>query len=213
MGGRYCADCQEWCSSGDFSGNQWRKGDGSSRCMDCVGGNSRNEGRRCAECQEYRSIDDFSNNQWYKGEAISRCMDCVNRVCYCPECGQSFNNHNELKMHSQVHRPRNVACPVCGEQRFRSGANAVQHVESGSCSSCRGKDNARKQIYRFASNQRKMQRFLTNTPLLTNGSNDDYHVPEYPYRCPECSKPFRQLSQLLQHQDNKHRRNHMLTNY
>ena len=49
-----------------------------------------------------------------------------------------FNNQNELTMHMQTHRPRNTACPVCGEIRFASAANAVAHVESGSCSGCRG---------------------------------------------------------------------------
>lgn len=111
-------------------------------------------------------------------------------------------------MHMQVHRPRNVECPVCGEQRFRSGANAVQHVESGYCPGCRGsKAQARQQIYDFARRQRGMQPFLNGTPLL--GYGDDYSstVPKLPYKCPECSKSFHQLGSLLQHQDQKHSRN------
>ena len=63
-------------------------------------------------------------------------------------------------MHMQVHRPRSVACPICGDRRFRTGANAVQHVESGSCSGCQGRDNARRQIYNFARQQQSMQGFM-----------------------------------------------------
>jgi hypothetical protein len=107
--------------------------------------------------------------------------------------------------------PRNVACPVCKEQRFKSGANAVQHVESGYCTGCLGVDNARNQIYQFASSKPQMQHYLTSVPMLTNGSNTNY-VPDLPYNCPDCSKSFRALSQLLQHQDQKHN-NHRLLRY
>lgn len=108
-------------------------------------------------------------------------------------------------MHMQVHRPRSVACPICGEQRFRSGANAVQHVESGYCTGCRGQDNARQQIYEYARRQSGMQPYLNGTPLLTNGGYNN-SVPDFPYQCTVCAKSFRQLSQLLQHQDQKHGR-------
>mmetsp|Transcript_35834 Transcript_35834/g.75460 ORF Transcript_35834/g.75460 Transcript_35834/m.75460 type:complete len:175 (+) Transcript_35834:178-702(+) len=165
--GRYCSDCGDWCSNSMFSGNQWRKGDGYSRCKDCVSGGYQHQSYQCGEC--YRE----------------------------------FDSQNELNMHMQVHRPRNVACPVCGERRFRSGANAVQHVESGYCSGCRGRDNARRQIYDFARSRRGMQPFLSGTPLLTNGGRNG-GVPEFPYQCPQCVKSFRHLSQLLQHQDQKH---------
>lgn len=93
--------------------------------------------------------------------------------------------------------------------RFRSGANAVQHVESGYCSGCLGQDNARRQIYDFARSKRGMGKYMDETPLLTyDGSNGG--VPDFPYRCRECSKSFRQLSQLMQHQDQKHNNRRML---
>ena len=75
--GRYCSDCGDWCSNSSFSRNQWRKGDGYSRCKDCVGGYS------------------------YQ----------------CGECDRVFDSQNGLNMHMQVHRPKNVACPACGERR------------------------------------------------------------------------------------------------
>lgn len=173
--GRCCSDCGDWCSCSMFSRNQWLKGDGYSRCKNCVS-----------------SGGSYSYQPQYQPTYYQ-----------CSQCYREFNSENELNMHMQVHRPRNVACPVCGEQRFRSGANAVQHVESGYCRGCRGKDNARQQIYQFAQSRRGMQPFMTETPLLTNGSSNS-GVPDFPYHCPQCAKSFRQLSQLLQHQDQKH---------
>jgi DNA-directed RNA polymerase subunit RPC12/RpoP len=207
---RVCADCRQWCGSNDFSGNQWRKGGGTSRCIDCV--NQVVDKRRCAQCGYCRDSDDFSNNQWYKGPGASRCTDCINPPIYsCSDCSRTFDNQNNLEMHKQVHRPRNVGCPICGEERFKSGANAVQHVESGYCTGCRGVDNARNQIYKFASSKPQMQHYLHDVPMLTNGGSTNY-VPDFPYNCPDCSKAFRQLSQLLQHQDQKHS-NHRLLGY
>ena len=132
-----------------------------------------------------------------KGDGSSRCKDCVGGGCsysqfQCGQCNRVFKSQNQLNMHMQVHRPRNVACPLCGVQKFRSGANAVQHVESGYCTACTGADFARQQIYEYARRQQGMQRFMNGTPM--------------PYQCPECTKSFRQLSQLLQHQDQKHGR-------
>ncbi|KAL9184069.1 hypothetical protein ACHAXT_002155 [Thalassiosira profunda] len=173
-------------------------------------------GRYCAECGDWCTNSDFSRNQRMKGEGYSRCKDCVSGYSQppqpsyeCGECYRTFNNQNELNMHIQVHRPRNVACPVCGDKRFRSGANAVQHVESGYCRGCAGADNARQQIYQYAQSKRAMQPYMTGTPLLTNGGYHD-RVPDLPYQCRECAKSFRQLSQLMQHQDQKHNNLRML---
>jgi len=208
---RCCAECDTWCDSDEFSNNQWRKGPGNSRCTDCVNG----WGRTCAQCSDYCMHYEFSNNQWNKGEGSSRCKDCVESYAYsCGECGKTFQNQNNLNMHMQVHRSRTVSCPVCGEMRFKSGANAVQHVESGYCSGCRGGGNARNQIYEFAKKQGRMRQYLTDVPMLTNGGYDyDRGVPEYPYCCPVCSISFRNLSQLMQHQDQKHNNHRMLTNF
>lgn len=184
--GRYCAQCNEWCKGSDFSSNQWRKGEGYSRCRDCVSGSQYSSGV-CGYAVEYQPSPSYR----------------------CIVCNRDFNSQNELNMHQQVHRPRNVACPVCGEVRFRSPANAVQHVESGFCSGCNGRDNARLQIYQYARAHRGMQKYLTGTPLLTNGSVYQ-GVPDYPYQCRQCAKSFRNLSQLMQHEDQKHNNMRML---
>ena len=174
--GRYCSECGDWCNSSSFSRNQWAKGDGCSRCKDCVSGYSQ----------------PAPQPQYYQTQTYQ-----------CGECYREFNSQNELNMHMQVHRTRNVACPVCGERRFKTGANAVQHVESGYCTGCRGTENARQQIYDYAQSRRGMQPHLTQMPMLTNGGCNS-GVPDFPYQCQQCSKQFRQLSQLLQHQDQKH---------
>ena len=180
--GRYCSECGDWATCSQFSRNQWSKGDGYSRCRDCV---------------------DYENSGGYEYVAPAS-------VFQCGECYREFNNQNELNMHLQVHRPRNVACPICGDRRFRSGANAVQHVESGYCSGCYGRDNARQQNYNFARSQPNMRHFMNNNPppMLTwsneNFNTGDDFIPEFPYHCPQCSMCFRQMGQLLQHQDNRH---------
>lgn len=162
-------------------------------------------GRECSQCHEWCSRHSFSQNQWRKGDGYSRCSDCVNTCYECPICYKTFSNSNQLKMHSQVHRPKNVACPVCGDVRFSSGANAVAHVESGFCRGCRGQSNARQQIYEYASQQSAMRPYISNVPRLTYGGDyDDDEVPDFPYQCRECSKSFRNLSQLMQHRDSKH---------
>mmetsp|Transcript_10131 Transcript_10131/g.14858 ORF Transcript_10131/g.14858 Transcript_10131/m.14858 type:complete len:176 (-) Transcript_10131:227-754(-) len=173
-------------------------------------------GRECASCGDWLSNSNFSRNQKLKGPGYSRCKDCVlGIVSYqCHECHRTFDSSNELNMHMQIHRQRNVSCPVCKQTRFRSGANAMQHVESGYCKGCNGKDNARQQIFEFVSRNRDFSnRFMTQTPMLTNGNNrsSNGEVPDKPYHCPDCNKSFQQVSQLMQHQDNKHRNQHMLT--
>lgn len=167
-------------------------------------------GRTCCDCDEYLDNDSFSRNQWMKGDGYSRRRDCVSGF-KCHVCNRYFNNQNELNMHSQTHRPRNVSCPVCGESRFGSGANAVQHVESGYCSGCPGADHARQQIYDFASQRGTMNRYMTDVPRLTYGGYESSDVPDFPYHCSDCNKYFRQMSQLLQHLDNKHNTTRLLT--
>merc|ERR1711963_147310 len=92
----------------------------------------------------------------------------------CDICDRIFDNHwnpvvneNSLRQHMQVHKPRNVRCPLCREVRFKSGANVVQHIEEGYCSSCRGKDNARRQIQRFMKSNPAARQFIRNAPALT----------------------------------------------
>eukprot|EP00092_Neocalanus_flemingeri_P002738 GFUD01002931.1.p1 GENE.GFUD01002931.1~~GFUD01002931.1.p1 ORF type:complete len:158 (+),score=31.98 GFUD01002931.1:124-597(+) len=127
---------------------------------------------------------------------------------HCPQCGKMFDHpsgnkkhiKNMLTQHLQVHQPKTVSCPVCGETRFRSNTNAVQHVESGSCSGCKGKENARQQIHNFIASKKESRGLLANTPALEWAGAGTGRVPDLPYKCQECSKKFRQVSALMQHQ-------------
>jgi hypothetical protein len=102
-----------------------------------------------------------------------------------------------------------IIYPLISLKRFKTGANAVQHVESGYCSGCLGRDNARQQIYQFAQQQGAMQRFMSERPMITNGAFNS-GVPDFPYCCNQCNKLFRNLSQLMQHQDQRHNNTRML---
>jgi DNA-directed RNA polymerase subunit RPC12/RpoP len=176
---RHCADCSQWCAPDAFSQNQWRKGEGSSRCISCI--------NLFLERRRYY-IDSVKNPPTYE----------------CSDCSRTFDSQNNLEMHRQVHRPRNVPCPICGKQRFKkSGANAVQYVESGYCDECQRINSARNQIYQFASSEPPMQHYLNGRPMLMNGGSTN-HVPDFPYHCGLCSHAFHHLNQLLQHQDQKH---------
>lgn len=166
-------------------------------------------GRQCAQCRCVRGDHLFSNNQWNKGEGYSRCVDCISGRYDCSECGKSCGNDNNLRMHMQKHRSRTVSCPICGRQNFKTGAGAVAHVESGFCPSCPGRDNARTEILRFATQQRQLNPFLTGRKLLSNG--EGMQVPDFPYQCTQCNRYFRDMSALLQHQDQKHNQTKLLT--
>jgi hypothetical protein len=147
--------------------------------------------RKCSQCKASKFDEYYSLNQWKKGDGTSRCRSCVAGY-ECQECYRNFNTPNELKMHLQTHRPQNVACPLCGEDRFRSTANVVQHVESGSCSGCPGKSNAK-----------VMVRNITDIPShAVDGDYECNDVADFP--CPDCNKCFPHCSQLCQHIDNKH---------
>ena len=117
-------------------------------------------------------------------------------------------------MHQQVHQPKQFSCPACEDQQFQLGANVVQHVESGSCSHCQGCGNAQQQIYNFVSLQKRICQFMTEASMLTFAGNEPNRaVPDFPYMCLDCHKAFQELSQLLQHLDQKHVNNRALTNF
>jgi len=121
----------------------------------------------------------------------------------CSECSRSFSCANALSQHRQVHLERNVSCPICGDQRFKSATNAVQHIEGGSCTGCRGAENARNAIYQYA--LQRTPQLLNQKALTYGGYGGAGYVPDRPYECPDCDRTFQNASQLMQHAGHKHR--------
>ena len=116
----------------------------------------------------------------------------------CDECGRVFQDFNSYKIHQQnYHRPRDVPCPVCGEERFKSGAGAAQHFESGGCSGCHGQEQARRMAYNFVKSQAATQQFMV--PQLTYCGDSDGGIPDTPYQCTNCYRQFREVSAMMQH--------------
>lgn len=113
----------------------------------------------------------------------------------CTKCPAAFSGSNALKMHMQTHLLSIVKCPRCSS-KFRSSANVLQHIESGYCRGTRGKEVARKVIYRQAETQ-----FCLN---YADGYDKHSDVPDFPYKCPSCDRFFQGGGQCLQHQEHKH---------
>ena len=147
-------------------------------------------------------------------------MYFANGNTQCPTCDRVFDhwnpkcNENSLRQHLQVvffndvhyvnillkvHQPRNVPCPLCGEERFRSSINAVQHVEAGACSKCRGQDNARRQVFDFISRNEATRQFVRGVPQLEYHGGCEQDIPERPYACQMCPRDFKNMSSLMQH--------------
>ena len=118
----------------------------------------------------------------------------------CPQCDRQFSSPNSLFQHSKAHIPRTVSCPICGDKKFKNAANAVAHVESGYCSGCQGKDNARTQIYQYVSQYAPSLR----VQMIENGYSSN-SVPDKPYECSYCSRRFAQLSAQMNHEGDFHR--------
>ena len=192
MSGRRCHKCDEWKDSDQYSNNQWyQKGD-YARCKKCV---ELDVGRKCADCGDMEPASNYSTNQWWKGSGQSKCKWCVNKRVRCDICGKNFIGMNQLKQHKQVHLPRNVRCPGCGEQRFRRVADAVAHYENGYCDSCRDVSQAQRNVKNFA----KSIPALNGMLRLTNGDNNEQHL-----ECPKCYKRCRQHHSLLRHLEDAH---------
>jgi hypothetical protein len=103
----------------------------------------------------------------------------------------------------KTHRPKTVACPVCHDRYFASGADAVSHVESGYCPCMLGRENARQKIYNFTS--RNAPQLLADVPRIGYGDwQPSPGASEKPYRCNMCLRKFGQMSSLLSHQADSH---------
>jgi Zinc finger, C2H2 type len=85
---RQCSQCRAWKNRNDYGSNQWSKGEGISRCRDCISG--------CPffVCQE---CDRNFNNE---NELKHHVQVHLPRNIQCDECGeQRFKSHANVQQH------------------------------------------------------------------------------------------------------------------
>eukprot|EP00747_Dinoflagellata_sp_TGD_P165316 gnl/TRDRNA2_/TRDRNA2_186432_c0_seq1.p1 gnl/TRDRNA2_/TRDRNA2_186432_c0~~gnl/TRDRNA2_/TRDRNA2_186432_c0_seq1.p1 ORF type:complete len:387 (+),score=47.72 gnl/TRDRNA2_/TRDRNA2_186432_c0_seq1:94-1254(+) len=104
--------------------------------------------------------------------------------------------------HRYIRPGNNTRCPCCGVQRFLDPTGVVQHVESGSCSACRGSQNARTLLYNFVRDNDASRGYLN--PMLMDSQGSSLDSDAHLYSCPRCDRTFRQLSSLMSHMSAKH---------
>jgi hypothetical protein len=133
-----CYQCREEKPAVDFTNNQWRKGEGVARCMDCV---EDRETRRCAECFERCEPSEYSNNQWNKGDGVSRCFDCATTQSTskraCGDCGANtergaysstqWRKGDGASRCAECLQGRQWLCPTCGKI-LRSESDLSTHM-------------------------------------------------------------------------------------
>ena len=79
----------------------------------------------------------------------------------------------------------------------------VAHVESGACTSCKGQEQARQQVYNFVASNSASRGLLSTAAIEYHGQGDSGR-PEYPYKCPICKKKFRVMSGMMNHHSDVH---------
>lgn len=94
---------------------------------------------------------------------------------------------------------KNTSCPLC-RKRFRGAVGAVSHIEDGHCPDCRGADKARRAVYKFV---RDNNVNFTLDRIGYGSDGDGYDSDGNNYICHGCSKQFRTLKSMMQHQENK----------
>jgi len=116
-----------------------------------------------------------------------------------------YAEESRRKLHRFIRPGNTTSCPCCGVQRFRDHTGAIQHLESGACPRCHGKQHARKVVYDFVRNSEHTQHLLNH--MLTDGPSGcvDTSADDL-YECPHCRWTFKQLSALADHMTKKHGR-------
>jgi Zn-finger nucleic acid-binding protein len=72
----------------------------------------------------------------------------------CGFCERSFSTRGALDQHMDDQHAKQISCPACAVTRFRSLTSALQHLESGQCPHCQGKQNARYEVYQVVAGNR-----------------------------------------------------------
>ena len=113
--------------------------------------------------------------------------------------------------HQRPQPERTVACPGCG-RKYASRSSTASHFESGSCSSCPGRDAARQAAY---AHTRQIEQSIGMSGLLTNGGqmaltydanfdvnwSEGYQQGGLNYKCPGCRKGFKTCAGMHSHME------------
>jgi hypothetical protein len=143
---------------------------------------------------KYVSSDDTG---WrYEGYDACR-AETTSRSPNMEWCIKDASQVKVVRIHGPINL-RSTECPICKKKSFALLQHAVQHVESGYCSGCPGKDNARQQIYQFAQTQGQ-QLLGDRAPVVQLDRHGKPVVPDKPYGCSGCGKHFAALSSLMNH--------------
>lgn len=147
---RVCSQCNTWKSSDDYSNNQWFKGEGSSRCRDCVIGyycdecnasfNHPNELKMhiqthlprdvvCPLCNDREFRSSANVLQHIESGGCSGAIGKRNAREEIYERADEFGLHYADGYHSYDIPEFPYICPDC-DQVFRLGSQSLQHQEN-----------------------------------------------------------------------------------
>ena len=112
---RECAQCYVEQPKSAFSWSQWRKGDGGSRCEDCVSGGA---GWRCDECG--KPFRDHNALQMHKRKHQPRTFPC-------PGCNKLYRGLTDTALHFE-----SGSCAACkGQDNARRAAYQLVTQQRG----------------------------------------------------------------------------------
>ena len=125
---RKCSKCRAWKNRNDYGSNQWSKGEGISRCRDCISGCPFFV---CQECD--RNFNNDNELQHHKQVHLPRNIQC-------DECGeQRFKSHANVQQHIESGCCQGChydsrdddfhSCTIC-ERGFKRKSQLLQHQES-----------------------------------------------------------------------------------
>ena len=112
---RECAQCCDFLYKCDFSASQWRKGDGVSRCEDCVSGGA---SVRCDECGK-----SFCNDNALRQHKRTH----QPRAFACPGCNKMYRGLTDTALHFE-----SGSCAACmGQDNARRAAYQLVSQQKG----------------------------------------------------------------------------------
>ncbi|KYO48162.1 hypothetical protein Y1Q_0001962 [Alligator mississippiensis] len=167
--------------------------------------------QRAAELQK-----SLTCREGFKRQRDSRSYESRTRrgeVLYiCGECGESFGDQQELRVHRETHKREMVhPCTECGKSfRYKSCLIKHQRMHSGKgphlCLHC-GKSFIQLSGFQVHCHMHSGEKMYPCTDCGKRFNNPSHlqvhqriHTGEKPYRCGDCGRSFTQSSALTTHQ-------------